>query len=106
MGVRECVVIGGCEFADWAALVGVSRHARLSLVSGGEVAGARGAGGPADCGEGHRGCRPRGAGVVVYARVSWRDQRADLERRVARVTVWATAKDFKVGSWSPRLDPA
>ena len=47
-----------------------------------------------------------GAGVVVYARVSWRDQRVDLERRVARLTVWATAKDVKVGSWSPRLDPA
>lgn len=29
--------------------------------------------------------------VVVYARVSSHDQRADLDRQVARVTEWATA---------------
>jgi predicted site-specific integrase-resolvase len=28
--------------------------------------------------------------VVVYARVSSADQRADLDRQVARVTAWAT----------------
>ncbi|HTJ38469.1 MAG TPA: IS607 family transposase, partial [Dactylosporangium sp.] len=28
--------------------------------------------------------------VVVYARVSWADRRAGLDRQVARVTAWTT----------------
>lgn len=34
--------------------------------------------------------------VVVYARVSSADQKADLERQVARVTVWATDQKLAV----------
>ena len=34
--------------------------------------------------------------VVVYARVSSRDQRADLGRQVARVTEWATGNGHQV----------
>ena len=34
--------------------------------------------------------------VVVYARVSSADQRADLDRQVARVTVWATEQRLAV----------
>ncbi|GAA4263664.1 IS607 family transposase [Dactylosporangium darangshiense] len=34
--------------------------------------------------------------VVVYARVSSADQRADLDRQVARVTAWATGQDMLV----------
>jgi len=34
--------------------------------------------------------------VVVYARVSSADQRADLGRQVARVTTWATARQMTV----------
>ena len=40
--------------------------------------------------------RPSG-GTVVYARVSSHDQRADLERQVARLTTWATANGHTVG---------
>ncbi|MBA4023505.1 MAG: integrase [Gordonia sp.] len=35
--------------------------------------------------------------VVVYARVSSHDQRSDLDRQVARLTGWATAKGHVVG---------
>ena len=35
-------------------------------------------------------------GVVVYARVSWHDQRAGLDRRVARVTEWVTGQGLVV----------
>ena len=38
---------------------------------------------------------PRGR-TAVYARVSSADQRADLDRQVARVTAWATAKQIPV----------
>lgn len=34
--------------------------------------------------------------VVVYARVSSADQRADLDRQVARVTAWATGRNLAV----------
>jgi putative resolvase len=36
------------------------------------------------------------AGVVVYARVSSHDQRADLDRQVARVTEWVTGQGLTV----------
>ncbi len=35
--------------------------------------------------------------TVVYARVSSTDQRADLDRQVARVTAWAAAQSLAVG---------
>lgn len=35
--------------------------------------------------------------VVVYARVSSHDQRADLDRQVARLTSWATTHGHEVG---------
>jgi putative resolvase len=34
--------------------------------------------------------------VVVYARVSSADQKADLDRQVARVTMWATTEQMTV----------
>jgi len=34
--------------------------------------------------------------TAVYARVSSADQKADLDRQVARVTAWATAQQFPV----------
>jgi predicted site-specific integrase-resolvase len=41
---------------------------------------------------------PAAAGItVVYARVSSADQRADLDRQVARVTAWATGQGLTVG---------
>ena len=41
------------------------------------------------------------SGVVVYARVSAHDQRADLDRQVARLTAWATEQDLEVGLGAP-----
>ena len=35
--------------------------------------------------------------VVLYARVSSHDQRADLDRQVSRLTGWATSNGFTVG---------
>jgi predicted site-specific integrase-resolvase len=41
---------------------------------------------------------PAPAGMtVVYARVSSADQKADLDRQVARVTAWATGEGLAVG---------
>jgi putative resolvase len=37
------------------------------------------------------------AGVVVCARVSSRDQRADLDRRVAGLTAWVAEHDLEAG---------
>jgi putative resolvase len=40
---------------------------------------------------------PDSVAVVVYARVSSHDQRADLGRQVARLTSWATSNGYEVG---------
>jgi putative resolvase len=37
-----------------------------------------------------------GQRVVLYARVSSHDQRADLDRQVSRLTGWATGSGFEV----------
>jgi putative resolvase len=84
------------NLADWAASVGVNRHTayrwfregtlpvpaervgRLILVR------------TAPVGDGAAG------GVVIYARVCSHDQRADLDRQVARLTAWATEQDLTV----------
>jgi putative resolvase len=84
------------NLADWAASVGVNRHTayrwfregtlpvpaqrvgRLILVKTAASA--------ADS-----------AAAVVYARVSSHDQRADLDRQVARLTSWATSNGHRVG---------
>ena len=84
------------NLAAWAESVGVNRHTayrwfregtlpvpaervgRLILVR------------TAPAGEGAAG------GVVIYARVSSHDQRADLDRQVARLTVWATEQGLTV----------
>jgi len=36
--------------------------------------------------------------AVLYARVSSHDQRADLDRQVARLTQWATPNGYAIGS--------
>lgn len=94
--VRWCVLIGAVNLADWAESVGVNRHTayrwfregtlpvpaervgRLILV---KAAGAASA---------------SSGGVVVYARVSSHDQRADLDRQVARLSAWVTGQDLTV----------
>jgi putative resolvase len=94
--VRKCVLTSVVNLADWAESVGVNRHTayrwfrqgtlpvpaervgRLILVrataSTGEV-----------------------AGVVLYARVSSHDQRVELDRQVAWLTMWATSHRHEVG---------
>jgi putative resolvase len=85
------------NLADWAESVGVNRHTayrwfregtlpvpaervgRLILVRAGTAV-SSGA-----------------AGAVLYARVSSHDQRADLDRQVARLTTWAMEQDLTVG---------
>lgn len=44
--------------------------------------------------------------VVVYARVSSADQRSDLDRQVARVTVWATGQGLAVDRVVTEVGPA
>jgi putative resolvase len=84
------------NLADWAESVGVNRHTayrwfregtlpvpaervgRLILVRAGTAVSSG------------------VAGAVLYARVSSHDQRADLDRQVARLTKWATEQDLTV----------
>ena len=84
------------NLADWAESVGVNRHTayrwfregtlpvpaervgRLILVRAGTAVSSG------------------VAGAVLYARVSSHDQRADLDRQVARLTKWATEQDLAV----------
>ncbi|GAA2591765.1 hypothetical protein GCM10010399_22850 [Dactylosporangium fulvum] len=53
-------------------------------------------GGMTTQGEPLTGARPDAGQVVVYARVSSAEQQADLDRQVARVTVWATGQKLAV----------
>jgi putative resolvase len=85
------------NLADWAESVGVNRHTAYRWFREGTLPV------PAErvgrlilvrttpAGEGAAG------GVVIYARVSSHDQRADLDRQVARLTAWATDQDLRVG---------
>src|SRR4029077_8228271 len=69
--------------AEFGGLVNVGRCESaylLVLLSGGDAAGARGAGGPADSGQDHRSIGLT-AGLVGYARVSSHDHRWDLGRQ-------------------------
>jgi predicted site-specific integrase-resolvase len=47
-------------------------------------------------GEPVTGAAPDAGQVVVYARISSGDQKADLDRQVARVTMWATGRHLAV----------
>ena len=48
----------------------------------------------------------QGQVVVVYPRVSSADQRADLDRQVARVTAWATGQNMVVSRVVTEVGPA
>ncbi len=92
--MRKCVLLGVVNLADWAESVGVNRHTayrwfregmlpvpaervgRLILVKSAEASST--------------------GGAVLYARVSSHDQRADLDRQVARLTAWATGQELSV----------
>ncbi len=49
---------------------------------------------------------PLGGRAVVYARVSAHDQRADLDRQVARLTAWATGQGVSVAEVVTEVGPA
>ena len=49
---------------------------------------------------------PAAGTVAVYARVSSADQRADLDRQVARVTAWAAGEGLAVGRVVTEVGPA
>lgn len=84
------------NLADWAESVGVSRHTAYRWFREGTLPV------PAErvgrlilvrttlADEGAAG------GVVIYARVSSHDQRADLDRQVGRLTTWARGQDLTV----------
>jgi putative resolvase len=84
------------NLADWAASVGVNRHTAYRWFREGPL--------PVPAERVGRlilvrtAPAPDGAGrVVIYARVSSHDQRADLDRQVARLTAWATGQRLQVG---------
>lgn len=80
---------------EWAASAGVSyTTARRWHEAGKLPVPARKVGGLILVGE--PGTVPEPGATVVYARVSSADQRPDLDRQVARVTVWATSQGIAV----------
>ncbi|UBV24911.1 MULTISPECIES: IS607 family transposase [Mycolicibacterium] len=82
------------NLADWAESVGVNRHTAYRWFREGTL--------PVPAQRVGRLILVRtdaaasGSGVVLYARVSSHDQRADLDRQVARLTQWATEQDLSV----------
>ncbi len=85
---------GHVNLAEWAASQGIARVTAYRWFREGRLpVPARKVGGlilvdsPAE---------PGMSATVVYARVSSADQRSDLDRQVARVTVWATGQGMPV----------
>ncbi|MGY1992374.1 IS607 family transposase [Mycolicibacterium fortuitum] len=82
------------NLADWAESVGVNRHTAYRWFREGTL--------PVPAERVGRLILVRtdaaacGSGVVLYARVSSHDQRADLDRQVARLTQWAAERDLPV----------
>ena len=80
------------KLRQWAAREGVHYQTAWRWWRDGKLpVPARQTGDGHDPGGGAR-CGRCAAGVVVYARVSSHDQRADLDRQVARVTEWVTGR--------------
>lgn len=82
---------------EWAAATGISyATARRRYESGTLPVPAYRLGRLIVVGEPVTGTLTQTGRTVVYARVSSADQKADLERQVARVTVWATSRKISV----------
>jgi predicted site-specific integrase-resolvase len=82
---------------EWAAATGISyATARRRYESGTLPVPVYRLGRLIMVGEPLTGAAPRAGQVVVYARVSSADQELDLDRQVARVTVWATGQKLAV----------
>jgi putative resolvase len=89
--------MGVVNLADWAESVGVNRHTAYRWFREGTL--------PVPAERVGRlilvrtapgGDDAAGGGVVIYARVSSHDQRADLDRQVSRLTAWAIGQDLRV----------
>jgi predicted site-specific integrase-resolvase len=82
---------------EWAAATGVSYvTARRQYVAGTLPVPTYRLGRLIMVGEPLTGAAPDAGQVVVYARVSSADQKADLDRQVARVTMWVTGQHLAV----------
>jgi putative resolvase len=94
--LRKCVLVSVVNLVDWAESVGVNRHTTYRWFREGTL--------PVPAERVGRLILVRTmastddvAGVVLYARVSSHEQRADLDRQVARLTMWATSHRHEVG---------
>lgn len=95
--VRQCVLIGGVNLADWAESVGVNRHTAYRWFREGTLPVPAERVGRLILVKTAASASAAAAGVVLYARVSSHDRRSDLDRQVARLTAWATERDLGVG---------
>lgn len=90
-------MVGVVNLKEWAAATGVSyATARRRYESGTLPVPAYRLGRLIMVGEPITGARVETGQTVVYARVSSVDQKTDLDRQVARVTVWATGQGLGV----------
>jgi predicted site-specific integrase-resolvase len=90
-------MVSNVNLKEWAAATGVAYvTARRQYVAGTLPVATYRLGRLIMVGEPVTGGVTRAGQVVVYAGVSSADQRADLDRQVARVTVWATGQNMAV----------
>ena len=90
-------IVVGVNLKEWAAATGVSYvTARRQYAAGTLPVPTYRLGRLIMVGVPLTGASPDAGRVVVYARVWSADQRSDLDRQVARVTVWATGRKLAV----------
>lgn len=90
-------MVGGVNLKEWAAATGVSyATARRRYESGTLPVPSYRLGRLIMVGEPLTGATTGVGQTVVYARVSSADQKPDLDRQVARVTMWATGRKLGV----------
>ena len=90
-------MVGGVNLKEWAASQGVAYvTARRQYAAGTLPVPTYRLGRLIMVGEPLAVAAPGGGQTVVYARVSSADQRSDLDRQVARVTMWATGQQLVV----------
>jgi putative resolvase len=102
---RALVCSKGCvNLADWAESVGVNRHTAYRWFREGTL--------PVPAERVGRlilvkttATSSSTSAVVVYARVCSHDQRADLDRQVARLTAWASEQNMTVGQVVAEVGP-
>ena len=88
---------GRVNLAEWAESQGISRVTAYRWFRDGKLpVPARKVGGLILVDSPVATSEPSASETVVYARVSSADQRSDLDRQVARVTVWATGQGIGV----------